>query len=190
MFLHSSKLAGPVKLSIPGPDTVILTCDRSLKWTLLFGLGGISLLAGGFWLPILFLYSPIYGLPALLAAVHFALLRANVVLSKKTSTLELRPMFPLFQARHRTVRLSFAEIREFLVESEFDLGLGEERPFVWHLTAVTLDGTYHRLTWHFARHPIILAGEEAARLTGKPLREERDPWKSSTRSRWGYNFLR
>jgi hypothetical protein len=53
-----------------------------------------------------------------------------------------------------------------------------------------LDGKGYRLTWHFARQPILLAAEEAARITGKPLREEDDALKSSTWNRWGYNFLR
>jgi hypothetical protein len=127
--------------------------------------------------------------PAIVAALYFALLRANVVLSRKVGSLELRPIVSLLRTRHNTLQLSFSEIREFLVESEFELGLGST-PFVWHLTAITIDGKSHRLTWHFARQPILLAGEEAARITGKPLREESEPLNSSTWSRWGYNFLR
>jgi hypothetical protein len=189
MLPSSPKLAGPVKYSSPDSDTVILTCDRSLKWPALLGLSSIGLFLGSFWSPA---FSPIfafYGVPAIAAALYFALLRANVVLSKKNGTLELKPLLSLFQTRRSTLKLAFSEIREFLVESEFDLGSGEE-PFVWHLTAVTVDGKSHRLTWHFVRRPVFLAGEESARITGKPLREERDPFKSSTWNRWGYNFLR
>jgi|HubBroStandDraft_4_1064222.scaffolds.fasta_scaffold721617_2 hypothetical protein len=105
MIPSNPKLAGPVKYSSPDSDTVILTCDRSLKWPVIF-----------------------------------------------------------------------------------DSGSGES-PFVWHLTAITVDGRSHRLTWHFDLKPMLLAGEEAARITGKPLRVERDALKSSTWNRWGYNFL-
>jgi hypothetical protein len=188
IFPSSPKLAGPVKHAIPNTETVILTCDRSLKWPAVLGLGGIGLLVAGLWVHLLWLYWFFFGLPALVAALYFALLRSNVVLSRKTGTLELRPMVTLFQTRHGITRLSFSEIREFLVESEFELGEG--KPFVWHLTAIKNDGTHARLTWHFAPQPILLAGDEAARVTGKPLREEPDPLKSSTWSHWGYNFLR
>ncbi|MGH9713305.1 MAG: hypothetical protein ACRD5M_08400 [Candidatus Acidiferrales bacterium] len=177
-----------MKHSNPDPDTVILICDRSWKWPALIGLGGLGLLVGGLWFDPLWLYFPTYGLPAIVAALYFAMLRVNVVLSRKTATLELRPLVAPFFTKDRITHLNFSEIREFLVESEFDLAAGQ--PFVWHLTAVTTDGTHHRLTWHFSREPILLAGKEAARITGKPLREEPDPLKSSTWSNWGYNFLR
>jgi hypothetical protein len=124
-----------------------------------------------------------------MAAFYFAALRADVMISKKGGTLELRPMIPLFR-RTRTRRLPFAEIREFLVEPEFEVGTEERSAFVWHLTAVTVDGKAHRLTCHFAHDPILAPGLEVARLTGKPLREESGPLKSSTWSHWGYNFLR
>ena len=189
MIPSSPKLAGPVKHSNPDSDTVILTCDRSLRWPALFGLIGIVLLLACFWSPGFFLVFAFYGVPAIIAALYFAVLRANVVLSKKAGTLELKPLIPLFQTRRRTLQVNFSEIREFLLEPEFDLGSGES-PFVWHLAVITVDGRSHRLTWHFARQPVLLAGEQAARITGKPLREQRDALKSSTWSRWGYNFLR
>jgi hypothetical protein len=170
---------GPVTHSTPDPDTVILTCDRSLKWPALIGLAALVLLVLGEW---------VLGFSALIAVMCFAMLRVDVVISKKNATLELRPMLAMFRFKRRTRSLTFSQIREFLVESEFTLD--GSKPFVWHLTAVTVDGTYHRLTWHFARQPIFRAGEEAARITGKPLREEPDPFKSSTWSHWGYNFLR
>jgi hypothetical protein len=190
MFLSAPKLAGPVKHLVPDPDTVILTSDRSLKWPVLLSLAAVSLLVGGIWLPFLLMYFPVYGLPALIAALYFAFLRANVVLSRRNSTLELRPRPSPSSLWQKTVRLDFSQIREFLVESEFDLGGGDVKPFVWHLTAITVDGKHHRLTWHFARQPVILAGEEASRITGKPLRVENDPYKSTTWEKWGYNFLR
>ena len=186
MIPSNPKLAGPVKHSNPDCDTVILTCDRSLKWPAIFGLSGILVLLGSAWLPVLF--CAFYGVPAIAVALYFLALRANVILSKKNGTLELKPLLPLFQTRRRTLRLNLSEIREFLVESEFDSGSGES-PFVWHLTAITVDGRSHRLTWHFDLKPMLLAGEEAARITGKPLRVERDALKSSTWNRWGYNFL-
>ena len=127
-------------------------------------------------------------MPAIVASLYFAALRANVVLSKENGTLELKPLVPFFQTKRRTLRLKLSDISEFLVESEFDLGYGED-PFVWHPTAITTDGKSHGLTWHFNRPPIFLAGQEAARITGKPFREEPDPTKSSTWNRWGYNFL-
>lgn len=189
MFPHPSKLAGPVKSSTPDSDTLILTCDRRLKWPVLIGLIGLGLLLGGIWVPILLAYSPIYGVPCIIGAFYFVALRADVVLSRKDAMLELRPMMRLFKSR-RTLGIPFSNIREFLVESEFELGAAESSPFVWHLTAITLEGVHHRLTWHFVREPVFLAGQEAARMTGKPLREKRDPSKSSTWSHWGYNFFR
>lgn len=189
MLPSSFKLAGPVKHSNPDSDTVILTCDRSLKWPAVFGVSGTGILLCCFWWPAYFFYLAFFAVPAILAALYFAVLRANVVLSKKTQTLELRPLVPLFQTGHRTLTLSFSEIREFLVEPEFDWGSGEA-PFVWHLTAIRTDGKSFRLTWHFVKPPIILAGQEASRITGKPLRQESDALKSSTWKLWGYNFLR
>jgi len=159
MFPDSSKLAGPVKHSTPDSDTVILTCDRGLRWPALLALTGLGLFLGGIWVPVLLLYFPFYGVPCIIGAFYFAALRAEVVLSKRNGTLELRPTIPLFQARTT-------------------------------LSVITVDGDPHRLTWHFAHDPVFLAGQEAARITGKPLREESDPWKSSTWTRWGYNFLR
>src|ERR1700678_3500116 len=129
MIPSSPKLAGPVKYSNPDPDTVILTCDRSLRWPALFVLIGIVLLLACFWTPAFFLILAFYGVPAIVAVLYFAVLRANVVLSKKNGTLELKPLIPLFQTRRRTLRLNFSEIREFLLEAEFDLGSGES-PFV------------------------------------------------------------
>jgi len=187
MFPHPSKLAGPVKRSSPDPDTLILTCDRGPKWPILIGSIGIGLLLGSVWVPVLLLYSPFYGVPCLFAALYFVVLRADVVLSRRNALLEVRPMIPLFQSRK--LRIPFSSIREFLVESEFDLGTLESSPFVWHLTAITLDGVHHRLTWHFTHDPIFLAAQEAALITGKPLREERDPSQSSTWSHWGYKLL-
>lgn len=154
---------------------------------MLFSGIGLFLLAAGFLLPtpLMLIYCDFPGVCAVAVAVYFALLRAEVVLSKRDRCIVLRPIYPLLRAP--TIRISFSEVREFLVEAEFELGEGE--PFVWHLTAVTTDGKQNRLTWHFTLPPIRLAAEEASRITGKPFREEPDPWKSSTWSRWGYNFL-
>lgn len=187
MFPSTSKLAGPVRHSAPNPDTFILSCDRSLRWPLAFAIAGLFLLIGGFWLPppMMLLYCDVPGVCALAAAVYFVLLRAEVILSKEEGCLTLRPMYPLPGAR--ITRISFSDIREFLVEAEFDIGEGQ--PFVWHLTAVTTDGKQIRLTWHFRLEPIRIAAEQASRITGKPVREEPDARKSSTWSRWGYNFL-
>lgn len=148
---------------------------------------GLFLLAAGFLLPtpLMLIYCDFPGVCALAVAVYFAALRAEVVLSKRDSCVILRPTYRLPGAA--TTRIRFSEIREFLVEAEFEMGEGE--PFVWHLTAVTTNGKQIRLTWHFTLPPIRLAAEQASRITRKPFREEADPWKSSTWSRWGYNFL-
>jgi hypothetical protein len=95
MIPSNSKLTGPVKLSNPDFDTVILSCDRSLKWPAIFGLSGILVLLGSAWSPAFFLVFAFYGVPAIIAALYFAVLRANVVLSKKNGTLELKPLLPL-----------------------------------------------------------------------------------------------
>jgi hypothetical protein len=187
MFPHPAKLAGPVTIQTPDSDTVILSCDRGLKWPAFLALVGLGLISGSFWIPALLLFSPFFGIACIVAAFYFVALRAEVVLCRKTATVELRPTIPWFQKR-QALKLPFSSIREFLVESEFELGI--EKPFVWHLTAITTDGKQCRLTWHFVHDPVFLAGQEAARVTGKPLRQESDPWKSSTWSRWGYNFLR
>jgi hypothetical protein len=189
MFPHPSKLSGPVKHSTPDPDTLILTCDRRLRWPLLFGLSGLSVLLLGIWAPAVLVYFGLYCVASIIGAFYFAVLRADVVLSRKSATLELRPQFSWLPGC-RPLLLPFSAIREFLVESEFSLLLDENTAFVWHLTAVTVDGKSHRLTWHFAHDPVFLAGQEAARIADKPLREEKDPWKSSTWSHWGYNFLK
>jgi hypothetical protein len=86
MFSFRSRLAGPVKHSIPDADTVILTCDRSLKWPALIGAGGVGLLIGSVWVHRLWPFFFIFGLPALIAALYSAMLRVDVVLSKKDST--------------------------------------------------------------------------------------------------------
>lgn len=188
MFPSTSKLAGPVRHSAPDPDTIVLACDRGLKWPLLFAIPGVGLLVAGSWLPpaSMLFYFDLPGVCVLAVAAYFSMLRAEVVLSRKDGCLMLRPIYPLPGAK--TTRISFSEIREFLVEAEFELGAGED-PFVWHLTAVTVDGSHVRLTWHFTLRPIRNAAEQASRITGKPVREQPDPWKSSTWSRWGYNFL-
>jgi hypothetical protein len=186
MFPHPSKLAGPVKHSTPDSDTLILTCDRSLKWPAIFALPGLGTLLASIWDRIWLVFF-FYCSPFTFAALYFAVLRANVILSKKNETLVLRPMLKLFKSRG-SLCLPFSRIREFLVEAEFEAGVGAV-PFIWHLTAITIDGERHRLTWHFIHDPIRIAGQEAARITGKPLREESDPWMSSTWSRWGWKFL-
>jgi hypothetical protein len=49
LFPSRSRLAGPVKYSIPDAVTVILTCNRSLKWPALMGVAGIGFLVGSVW---------------------------------------------------------------------------------------------------------------------------------------------
>ncbi|HUJ32206.1 MAG TPA: hypothetical protein VLY23_13060 [Candidatus Acidoferrum sp.] len=160
------------------------------------GLFGIGLLVASFWVPRLWAYLFFLGLPALLVAFYSAMVRVDIVLSKKNATLAVQPMLVSIPLKPNAPLFRFSEIREFLIESEFELGMASDetgkgsKPFVWHLTAVTTNGTQHRLTWHFARRPILLAGKEASRITGKPLREQPNPFKSSTWSHWGYNFLR
>jgi hypothetical protein len=92
MFSFHSRLAGPVKHSTPDPDTVILTCERALTWPCLIGLFGIGLLIASFWLPPVWVYFFLFGLPALLAAFYLAMVRVDVVLSKKNATLAVQSM--------------------------------------------------------------------------------------------------
>jgi hypothetical protein len=86
------------------------------------------------------------------------------------------------------LRISFSDISEILVEAEFELKPGEQ-PFIWHLAVVTNDGAHYPLTWHFFKEPVSLAAQEVARITGKSVREECDPWNTKKWERWGYNFL-
>ena len=54
---------------------------------------------GSAWSSVLFLDCAFYGVPAIAVALYFLALRANVVLSKKYHTLELKPLLPLFSRR-------------------------------------------------------------------------------------------
>ncbi len=70
----------------------------------------------------------------------------DVVLSKKNATLEVQPRLVGLRLKTKTPVLRFSEIREFLVESEFELGGAADetgrgsKPFVWHLTPIQTTG--------------------------------------------------
>jgi hypothetical protein len=188
MFLMTplkAKITGPVGTSRPDSDTVILFCDRSFRWPVVFGLSGAVELWVGFWLPEP--TSLFFGVFSIIACSCFLFCRPQIILSAKTASLERRPLISFFRTGRDALRLDFSEIHEFLLEAEFEAA--PDKPFVWHLIAVRNDGKRVPLTWHFVREPILRAAQQAARVTGKGFREESNPWNSSRWERWGYNLL-
>jgi hypothetical protein len=184
----SPKHAGPVKTEVPDSDTVVLRADRTFKWPLLIGFGGLiaaclGILFSGFGVLSLF-----FGPLAIITALCFAFFRSKVTLSRRTASLIRGPVFSIVKTKRNALRISFSDIREILVEAEFELGPGE-KPFIWHLAIVTNNGVHYPLTWHFFKEPVSLAAQEVARITGKSVREEGDPWNTKKWERWGYNFL-
>jgi hypothetical protein len=183
----SAKHAGPVKIAILNSDTLVLDTDRTFKWPLVIGLSGVVATCFGIWFPPLVYFFIYYAPLAITSSLCFVLFRAKITLSGKTASLERGPVFSLVRTRRNILRIGFSDIREFLVEAEFELA--PEEPFIWQLAVVTNDGTHYPLTWHFLREPVIHAAQEATRMTGKPIREECNPWNTSKWQRRGYNLL-
>jgi hypothetical protein len=52
--------------------------------------------------------------PAIVASLYFAALRANVVLSKENGTLELKPLVPFFQTERRTLPLKHGHVHQLV----------------------------------------------------------------------------
>lgn len=182
------KLSGPVRSLTPDPDTLVLECDRGFRWPLVFGIGGAALLLLGFLLPELI--SLFFGVLSILAAFSFVVTRPWIVVSAKARSLQQIRRAWVPWERRRTLLLSFDDIREFILQAEFVLGVTHAKPFVWHLLVADNEGQRLPLTWHFFREPVLQAGQEAARITGKPLLEEPDPLQSSRWQNWWYNLMR
>jgi len=121
--------------------------------------------------------------------VSFLWYRPKTLLSAQSKSLErYRRSTWLPWKWQRTLVLPFDEIREFVVEAEFEFA--PEKPFIWHLLTVDRSGRRHALTWHFEREPVRKAGKAAASVSGKPLREIDDPIQTGRWEPWSYNFFR
>ena len=186
MLFARAKLSGPVKAS-QAEDLVLLESDSSAIPPLIaasFGLGFLylSLVASSHWIPAF------CGFLCFLVCAEL-LLRPHVLLSSNSHSIQILVWSWLRLRRVVKDEIPFADIRELLVEAEFELG-ADEHPVVWHL--VVLSGENHRadLTWHFQQPPTMLIAKQLAELTGKPIRVEKDPTNSGRWASWGYNFLR
>ena len=174
---------------LPDPDTVIIPCVKGLAWPVLAALAGLGLLAGCFLAPRVFgFYSLLCGIGLPLGAFYSVINRADAVFSRTNGTLELRPVTPMFRKSKLKV-FPFSAIREFLLEPEFTLFMTEGEAFPWHLSVVIEDGGIYTLTGHFDRSPVFLAAQDAARITGKTIRERTDPTASSRLKHWATKFM-
>lgn len=186
MLFPQAKLSGPVKAS-QAADSVLLEANSSSIAPLItagFGLGFLylSVVASSPWIPAF------CGFLCFLVGAEL-LLRPRVLVSSSSHLIQVLAWSWLRLRRVAKDEIPFAEIRELLVEAEFDLGV-DEHPVVWHL--VVLSGENHRadLAWHFQQAPTMLVAKHLAELTGKPIRVEKDPTNSGRWASWGYNFLR
>jgi hypothetical protein len=169
----SPKHTGPVTIEVPDSDTVVLRPDRTFKWPLLIGFGGFIAACLGILFPGFGVFSLFFGPLAIFTAFCFAFFRSKITLSRRTASLIRDPVFSIVKTKRNALRISFSDISEILVEAEFEL-----KP-----------GAHYPLTWHFFKEPVSLAAQEVARITGKSVREECDPWNTKKWERWGYNFL-
>jgi hypothetical protein len=186
MFFPRAKLSGPIKTS-QAEDSVVLESNSSVIPPLIatgFGLGFLylSLFVSSRFIPA------VCGFFCLLICAEL-LLRPRVLVSSRSRSIQILVWNWLRLRRVAKDEISFADIRELLVEAEFELGV-DEHPVVWHL--VVLSGENHRadLAWHFQQAPTMLVAKQLAELTGKPIRVEKDPTNSGRWASWGYNFLR
>jgi hypothetical protein len=181
-----SKLSGPVKTSL-SDDFILLESGSSVKVPLIGACLGLALFSLAF-----FSASPVLPVACGLVCILFSaelLLRPHILISPSSRSIQILAWSWLRFRRVMKEEISFAEIREVLVEAEFQLGF-EEHPVVWHL--VTLSGENHRtdVAWHFQREPTMKVANHLAELTGKPITVENDPTNSSRWASWAYNFLR
>jgi hypothetical protein len=186
MLLPRAKLSGPVKAS-QAEDSVLLESNSSSIPPLIaagFGLGFLylSLVVSSGFIPT------VCGFFCILVCAEL-LLRPRVLVSSRSHSIQILGWSWLRLRRNAKDEIPFADIRELLVEAEFDLGV-DQHPVVWHL--VVLSGENHRadLAWHFQQAPTMLVAKQLAELTGKPIRVEKDPTNSGRWASWGYNFLR
>lgn len=183
----TAKWAGPVKTPTSNSETVVLECSPAYVLATLVGLLGLLLL----WVSARS-FNPmplLVGLWGLATSVSLLFSKSRILISAPTKSLHVirrRPWLPWRQKE--TLRLTFDEIHEFLVDPEFALAPNEF--FVWHLSVVDTRNARYPLTWHYCREPVWTAAHRAARVTGKPVREESDPLNSTRWHRWGYHFLR
>ncbi|MFY9730464.1 MAG: hypothetical protein WB723_04420 [Candidatus Acidiferrales bacterium] len=131
-----------------------------------FGLGFLylSLIASSAFIPA------ICGFVCFLVCVEL-LLRPRVLVSSGSRSIRILVWNWLRLRRVVKDEIPFAEVRELLVEAEFELGV-DEHPVVWHL--VVLCGKNHRadLAWHFQQAPTMLVAKQLVELTGKPIRDD------------------
>jgi hypothetical protein len=159
MLLPRAKLSGPVKAS-QAEDSVLLESNSSSIPALIaagFGLGFLylSLVASSPWIPAF------CGFLCLLVGAEL-LLRPRVLVSSSSRSIQILAWNWLRLRRIAKDEIPFEEIRELLVEAEFDLGVDD--PVVWHL--VVLSGENHRadLAWHFQQAATMLVAKHLAEL--------------------------
>ncbi len=181
-----SKPFGPLKSSSRRSGNVVLACDSSYRWPIVLGVVGVISTGLLVWHPSLYvLLWP--GPVLLLAGISFAFQRPHVVLSSEHQSMSLlhRSWLPWKWRTQSTV--PFGDLREFVVEPEFELGGGDS--FVWHLFAINRDGRQIPMAWHFRREPVWEAAIHAAEVSGKPVREQPDATQSEKWKTWGANFM-
>jgi hypothetical protein len=193
--------AGKLVCTAPDPQTLVFDYRLSRFWRILFALGGTLLLAILAWhgkLPIvvsIFLAAVVWTFP--LYGILFPLTeQPRVVLCAKTETLERFPYHWGAWRNRPNLHLQFGDIREFLMEPQYNLGYaahgGEVKPQSagWHLLAIGADATRYDLIFHMRREPIFALAQKAGHLAGKPVRETGDALDSDHWNNWGVNFVR
>jgi hypothetical protein len=186
VLFSPAKLSGPIKSS-QVEDSVLLESNSSAI---------PPLIAASFGLGFLYL-SLVASSPFISAACGFLcflfcaelLLRPRVLVSSRSHSIHILVWNWLRLRRVAKNEIPFADIRELLVEAEFDLGI-DEHPVVWHLVVLSRENHRADLAWHFQQAPTMLVAKQLAELTGKPIRVEKDPTNSGRWASWGYNFLR
>jgi hypothetical protein len=186
VFFPPAKLSGPIKAS-QAEDSVLLESNSSVVPPLIaasFGLGFLylSFIASSSFIPA------VCGFLCFLVCAEL-LLRPHVLVSSGSHSIQILVWNWLRLRRVAKDEIPFADIRELLVEAEFDLD-GREHPVVWHLVVLSGENRRADLAWHFQQAPTMLVAKQLAEFTGKPIRIEKDPTNSGRWASWGYNFLR
>jgi hypothetical protein len=187
VFLPTAKLAGPVRALQSDPESLLLESEAKVIVPAILGVIGLNFLAVSFLVSRFLVPALLCGLTCLTFSAEL-LFRPRVLVSSHSRSIQILKWSWLTFRWRVTDEQSFADIKELLVEAEFELGAGD--PLIWHL--VVLLGEHQRLnlTWHFQKEPTMKVAQQLSTLTGKPLRVESDPTSSGRWSYWGYNFLR
>jgi len=186
VLFSPSKLSGPVKTS-QAQDTVLLESSSSVIVPLIVASFGLAFFSLPF-LTTLTILPVSCGLVCILFSAEL-LLRPRVLVSLGSRSIQILAWSSLRLRRVIREDIPFDDIRELLVEAEFQLGF-EEHPVVWHLVVVAGENHRSDLAWHFQLEPTMKVAKHLAELTGKQVIVASDPTNSSRWASWGYNFLR